>query len=150
MANNDNIHDLIAGHSPQDELLKHTRKLVEKWEPTGLLEGIKSETEVSSMSVLLENQATQLMKEASETSTAANKEEWSEDHPNFVHIQDAPGWHCKVGYYGRKEEHDKVMWHSAASNGEKRITLGFIVYEPEMWEPMVEELVEYDNSVKNN
>ena len=77
MANNDNIHDLISSHSPQDELLKHTRKLVEKWEPTGLLEGIKSETEVSSMSVLLENQATQLMKEASETSTAANKEEWS-------------------------------------------------------------------------
>ena len=79
-----------------------------------------------------------------------NKEEWSEDHPNFVHIQDPPGWHCKVGYYGKKEEHDKIVWHSAASNGEKRITLGFIVYEPEMWEPMVEELVEYDNSMKNN
>ena len=30
----------------QDELLKHTRKSVEKW-GTGLLEGINSETEVS-------------------------------------------------------------------------------------------------------
>ena len=56
MANNDNINDLISSHSPQDELLKLTRKLVEKWEPTGLLEGINSETEVSSMSVPLSKQ----------------------------------------------------------------------------------------------
>ena len=45
--------------------------------PTGLLDGIDDETKKSSMSVLLENQASQLVKEASQTSTSSNKEEWS-------------------------------------------------------------------------
>ena len=77
MPNYDNINDLMSAQSPQAELLKHTRKLTEKWEPTGLLDGIDDETRKSSMSVLLENQASQLVKEASQTSTASNKEEWS-------------------------------------------------------------------------
>ena len=77
MPNYDNIDDLMSAQSPQAELLSHTRKLVEKWEPTGLLDGIDDESKKSGMSVLLENQASQLVKEASATSTSSNKEEWS-------------------------------------------------------------------------
>jgi len=77
MPNYDNINELMGAQNPQQELLAHTRKLVEKWEPTGLLDGIDDESKKSGMSVLLENQASQLVKEASATSTSSNKEEWS-------------------------------------------------------------------------
>ena len=46
-------------------------------EPTGLLDGIDDESRKSGMSVLLENQGSQFVKEASATSTSSNKEEWS-------------------------------------------------------------------------
>jgi hypothetical protein len=77
MSNFENITDVMGGHNPHQELLKQTRKLVGKWEPTGLLDDIEDSTKKQGMAVLLENQATQLIKEASATSTAANKEEWS-------------------------------------------------------------------------
>ncbi len=77
MPNYDNINDLMGAQNVQSEVLAHTRKLVEKWEPTGLLDGIDDESKKSGMSVLLENQASQLVKEASQTSTSSNKEEWS-------------------------------------------------------------------------
>ena len=44
MPNYDNINDLMGAQNPQQELLNHTRKLVEKWEPTGLLDGIDDES----------------------------------------------------------------------------------------------------------
>ena len=50
---------------------------VGKWERTGLLEGLKSETERAGMAQLLENQARQLVKEASQTGTAEGSEEWA-------------------------------------------------------------------------
>lgn len=71
------VEQLMTGHNPHQELLKQTRKLVGKWEPTGLLDGIDNETKKIGMSVLLENQATQLIKEASATGTNGSKEEWS-------------------------------------------------------------------------
>ena len=71
------INDLMGGHNPHQELLKQTRKLVGKWEPTGLLDGIEDSTKKTGMAVLLENQATQLIKEASATGTGGSKEEWS-------------------------------------------------------------------------
>jgi len=71
------INDLMGGHNPHQELLKQTRKLVGKWEPTGLLDGIEDSTKKTGMAVLLENQATQLIKEASQTGTGGSKEEWS-------------------------------------------------------------------------
>ena len=51
--------------------------LVSKWEKTGLLEGLKSETEKAGMAQMLENQARQLVKEASQTGTAEGSEEWA-------------------------------------------------------------------------
>jgi len=51
--------------------------IVNKWERTGLLEGLKRETEKAGMAQLLENQARQLVKEASQTGTAEGSEEWA-------------------------------------------------------------------------
>ena len=67
----------MSGHNPHQELLSQTRKLVDKWEPTGLLDDIDDSTKKTGMAVLLENQATQLIKEASGTGTGGSKEEWS-------------------------------------------------------------------------
>ena len=67
----------MDGYNPQRQLLEQTRQLVSKWEPTGLLEGLEDETKVHGMAVLLENQASQLINEASSTGANANSEEWS-------------------------------------------------------------------------
>ena len=66
----------MDGYNPQRQLLEQTRQLVKKWEPTGLLEGLEDETKVHGMAVLLENQAGQLIQEASITG-GQNAEEWS-------------------------------------------------------------------------
>ena len=66
----------MDGYNPQRQLLEQTRQLVKKWEPTGLLEGLEDETKTHGMAVLLENQAGQLIQEASVTG-GQNAEEWS-------------------------------------------------------------------------
>ena len=75
MSHNDQLKDVMGGYNPHNELLASSRKLVSKWEPTGLLEGIKNESEVAGMAVLLENQAKQLIDEASQVGTSANQEQ---------------------------------------------------------------------------
>lgn len=68
---------LSESNNPQARLMQETRGLVSKWEKTGLLEGISTDTEKSGMSILLENQAKQLIDEASRTGTSSGNEEWS-------------------------------------------------------------------------
>ena len=68
---------LNEGSSHQTRLSETTRRLAGKWEKTGLLEGIDSEIERAGVATLLENQARQLVKEASATGTSANSEEWA-------------------------------------------------------------------------
>ena len=63
--------------NPDVSQRKAAKTLVSKWERTGLLEGLRTETEVAGMSQLLENQARQLVKEASSTGTSAGSEEWA-------------------------------------------------------------------------
>lgn len=75
MANFD-LGKLMEGKNPQAVMLAETRQLKNKWEKTGLLEGLK-EREQHSMAVLLENQAKQLLDEATQTGTSAGSEEWS-------------------------------------------------------------------------
>ena len=75
MANFD-LHKLMEAKNPQAVMLEETRGLKSKWQETGLLEGLK-EREQHSMSVLLENQAKQLLDEATQTGTAPASEEWS-------------------------------------------------------------------------
>lgn len=70
------LNRLMEGRTPQTTLLNETRKLRGKWKRTGLLEGLDSR-EQSHIAVLLENQAKQLLHEATQTGTAANSEEWS-------------------------------------------------------------------------
>ena len=63
--------------NPMVKLMSETRGLVSKWEKTGLLEGIKNDMEKSHMSILLENQAKQLIDEATRTGTSSNSEQWA-------------------------------------------------------------------------
>jgi len=73
---NFNLSKLMEGRNPQAVMLAETRQLKSKWEATGLLEGLK-EREQSQIAVLLENQAKQLLDEATATGTSAGSEEWS-------------------------------------------------------------------------
>ena len=75
--NLNSIEQLMDGYNPHRETLEQTRQLVNKWEPTGLLEGLTNENKVHGMAVLLENQARELIDEASRTGTNTNSEEWS-------------------------------------------------------------------------
>tara|TARA_A100001515_G_scaffold110417_1_gene91381 strand:+ start:1026 stop:2663 length:1638 start_codon:yes stop_codon:yes gene_type:complete len=75
MANFD-LNKLMEGKNPQAVMLEETRGLKNKWEKTGLLEGLK-ERDQHQMSVLLENQAKQLLDEANATSTSSGNEEWN-------------------------------------------------------------------------
>jgi hypothetical protein len=68
---------LNEGASHQTRLSEVTRRLTAKWQKTGLLEGINTDVEKAGVATLLENQAKQLVKEASATGTSANSEEWA-------------------------------------------------------------------------
>ena len=73
----ENVKSLLTNSSnPMSRLLEETRGLQGKWEKTGLLEGLVG-TEKAQMSVLLENQAQQLISEATATGTSANSEQWA-------------------------------------------------------------------------
>jgi hypothetical protein len=74
---NFNVKSLLEAKNPQAIMLEQTRGLKKKWDRTGLLEGLK-EREQHSMAVLLENQAQQLLSEASQTNqNGQGSEEWS-------------------------------------------------------------------------
>jgi hypothetical protein len=63
--------------SPDNSQRSAALATIKKWERTGLLEGLRNETERAGMAQLLENQARQLVKEASQTGTANGSEEWA-------------------------------------------------------------------------
>ena len=71
------IKKLMTGANPQSVMLEQTRGLKSKWEKTGLLEGVGSETTKHGMAVMLENQAKQLLDEATRTGTSSGSEEWA-------------------------------------------------------------------------
>jgi hypothetical protein len=74
----ENVKELLTNAlNPQARLMQETRGLVSKWEKTGLLEGLKNDIEKSNMSVLLENQAKQLIEESTVTGTQSNSEQWA-------------------------------------------------------------------------
>ena len=60
-----NVNSLLEGASPLQHQQAESAKLANKWEKSGLLEGLDGhESEKANMSVLLENQARQLVNEA--------------------------------------------------------------------------------------
>ena len=78
MADNlQSIEKLMGSYDSNRSRLAETQKLVQKWEPTGLLEGLEDTNRQHGMAVLLENQARQLIDESSKTGTSSNSEEWS-------------------------------------------------------------------------
>ena len=68
---------IMTGANPQSIMLEQTRGLKAKWEKTGLLENAGTETAKHGMAVMLENQAKQLLDEATRTGTSAGSEEWA-------------------------------------------------------------------------
>ena len=71
------LNEALKGLTETRKMVDVARELVDKWDGYGLLEGLKSDYDKSSMAVLLENQAKQLVQEATSTGTSANSEEWS-------------------------------------------------------------------------
>lgn len=67
---------LTNNMNPQAKLMTETRGLQNKWDKTGLLEGLEG-IDKANMSILLENQAKQLLDEATSTGTSANSEQWA-------------------------------------------------------------------------
>ena len=67
---------LTNNMNPQAKLMTETRGLQNKWDKTGLLEGLEG-IEKANMSILLENQAKQLLDESTSTGTSANSEQWA-------------------------------------------------------------------------
>ena len=62
-----------------------------------------------------------------------------------IEMLDTPGWSCKVGYYGRGREPDKVYYHTAGTH-EPRLTLGFVIPNLDMWRDMIEDISGKDAS----
>ena len=67
-----NIQSLLESANPWKSLQSDASKLANKWAKTGLLEGLGSEVDKNNMSILLENQAKQLVVEASSTGAGAS------------------------------------------------------------------------------
>jgi len=67
---------LTNNMNPQAKLMTETRALQSKWDKTGLLEGLEG-IDKANMSILLENQAKQLLDEATSTGTSTNSEQWA-------------------------------------------------------------------------
>jgi len=71
------INDALLNTNHQKKLKDESRGLVEKWNKTGLLEGLDADYDKSGMATILENQARQLIDEASKTGTGDNNEQWA-------------------------------------------------------------------------
>ena len=80
----DYINKNLLDASPMKKQKEESKILVNKWEKTGLLDGLNEDFQKSGMAVMLENQARQLISENSATggqvrgsAAGAGSEEWS-------------------------------------------------------------------------
>jgi len=77
------IQQLVESANPWRSLQSDAAKLANKWEKTGLLEGLGEDVNKNNMALMLENQAKQLVVESSQTGTqstfssGANGENWA-------------------------------------------------------------------------
>jgi hypothetical protein len=62
-----NLNSLLESSNQWKSIQSDAARLASKWEKTGLLEGLGTETEKNNMSLILENQAKQLVVESSQT-----------------------------------------------------------------------------------
>jgi hypothetical protein len=76
-----NVQSLLESSNQYKVIADDAKKLNSKWVKSGLLEGLKGENDRNTMAMLLENQAKQLVTEASSTGTAAqgsySQEAWN-------------------------------------------------------------------------
>jgi len=80
-----NLNSLLESSNQWKSMQSDAARLASKWNKTGLLEGLGSETEKNNMSMILENQAKQLVVESSQTGagtagasfTAGQGEQWA-------------------------------------------------------------------------
>ena len=80
----DYINENLLGASPYKSQQDEAKKLVSKWDKTGLLDGLNEDFKKSGMAVMLENQAKQLITEftgtggsTTQVTGGAGSEEWS-------------------------------------------------------------------------
>jgi hypothetical protein len=66
------VQNLLESANPWHSLQSDAVRLASKWTKTGLLEGISNDVDKNNMSMILENQAKQLVVEQSSTGTGAN------------------------------------------------------------------------------
>ena len=66
-----NLNSLLESANQWRVVQSDASRLASKWEKTGLLEGLGSETERNNMALILENQAKQLVVETSQTGGGA-------------------------------------------------------------------------------
>lgn len=72
-----NVEMLVEGQSPMLQLRSYTEKLVDRWGQLGLLDGLDTQYSRNATAILLENQAREVLTEASRTGTSAGSEEWA-------------------------------------------------------------------------
>ena len=81
----DYVNEALLGASPYKKQQDEAKHLVNKWDKTGLLDGLNEDFQKNGMAVMLENQAKQLISENSATgggagtgaAGTAGSEEWS-------------------------------------------------------------------------
>jgi len=66
------VNQLLESANPYQSVQKDAARLSGKWAKSGLLEGISNETDRANMSIMLENQAKQLVVESNTTGTGAS------------------------------------------------------------------------------
>jgi hypothetical protein len=67
-----NLNSLLESSNQWKSMQSDAARLASKWDKTGLLEGLANETEKNNMSLILENQAKQLVVESSQTGGGVN------------------------------------------------------------------------------
>ena len=65
------VNDALLDASPYKKQQEEAKSLVNKWDKTGLLDGLNEDFQRSGMAVMLENQAKQLIQENSATGGGA-------------------------------------------------------------------------------
>jgi hypothetical protein len=63
----------------------------------------------------------------------------------IVTLVDPKGWSCKVGYFGSRNEPEKIVYH-CCGNTKKRLTLAYVVPHLEIWRSMIEDISGEDAS----
>ena len=119
----DYINESLLDASPIKKQKEESAKLVAKWDKSGLLEGMDNDWQKSGMAVLLENQARQLISEASKTSPNAGAGVGDEEITDGILLRIDQN-----KYWFAQAEGDMFSWYKAQAEG-----LNVNIIEPNVW-----------------